>query len=127
MLYKTYLQFGTPNTFGIEVNDMGKILRQKLKEDTIVAEIALTKEEARDLGGEMENITLFTEEKATVPTKISLRGRNEATKYFLIPKTLRRSINTMGSVSCQRIRRTGRDIFVYVVHHDSTRQSYLPE
>ena len=106
---------------------MGRIVKQKLKENDIVAEIVLTKEEARDLGGEMENITLFTEQKASIPSRISLRGRKEATKYFLIPKALRRSMNTMGSVSCQRLKRQGKDIFVYVVNNDSNRQSYLPE
>jgi hypothetical protein len=105
---------------------MGKILKQRLKDDTVVAEIALTKEEAKDLGGEMEDITLFTETRATTPSRVSMRGRKEATKYFLIPKTLRRSMNTMGSVSCQRLKRAGKDIFVYVIHNDSTRQSYLP-
>jgi hypothetical protein len=104
---------------------MGKILKQKLKDDGIVAEMFLTKEETKDLGGEMEDVTLFTESKAKVPARISLRGKREATKYFLIPKVLRRNLNLYGSVSCQRIQRCGKDIFVYVVDQDTNRESYI--
>lgn len=104
---------------------MGKIVRQKLKDDKVIAEIQLSKDEAKELKGEMENITLFSEATATTPTRVSLRGKNEATKYFLIPKTLRRSLNVMGSVSCQRIKREDKDIFVYVVNNDTQRQSLL--
>lgn len=106
---------------------MGKILRQKLKENGIVAEILLTREETRELGGIMEDVTLFTDARSKTAARISLRGKNEATKYFLIPKQLRKSLNTMGSVSCQRLQRDGKDIFVYVVDADTGRKSYLPD
>ena len=104
---------------------MARILRQTVQEEGILAEIFLTKEETRELGGEMDNITLFTEEKARLPARISLRGKNEATKYFLIPKQLRRTLNLRGSVCCQRIRKDNKDIFVYVVLNDSEKKSYL--
>lgn len=104
---------------------MGKIVKQRLKDNTVIAEIQLSKDEARELRGEMENIMLFTETTANIPARVSLRGKNEATKYFLIPKQLRRSMNTMGSVSCQRIRRKDKEIYVYVVSNDSERQSFV--
>ncbi len=99
---------------------MGKIVFQQLRDDQIMAEIMLSKDEARELGGEMEHVFVFTEQRASIPTRISLRGKREATKYFLIPKVLRRSLNTLGSVHCQRIQRPDKDIFVYVVNKDST-------
>ncbi len=104
---------------------MGKILAQKLHESGILAEVLLTREEARDLGGEMENVMVFTEERAKTPSRISLRGRNEATKYFLIPKHLRKTLNTRGSVSCQRMKREDKDVFIYVVHADTERKHYV--
>lgn len=105
---------------------MGMIRKQELTGDGVVAEIEMSMEEAKNLQGEMEDIQLFTPQKANTPARTSLRGRNEATKYFLIPKQLRKDLNTMGSVSCQRIQHHDRDIFVYVVHNDTARESYLP-
>jgi hypothetical protein len=104
---------------------MAKIIKQKLRDENVVAEVVLTKEETKELGGEMEDVTLFTESKAKVPARISLRGKHEATKYFLIPKVLRKDLNTLGSVSCQRLHRDGKDIFVYVVDSDTSRKSYV--
>ena len=105
---------------------MGKILRQELRENSVVAELLLSKEETKDLGGVMENVTVFTEDRANIAARISLRGKHEATKYFLIPKQLRRNLNVLGSVSCQRFHRHGKDIFVYVVNADNERKSFLP-
>ncbi len=105
---------------------MATIRKQELHDERVVAEIELTRHEAKELRGEMANVTLFTEERAHVPARISLRGRNEATKYFLIPRQLRKDLNTMGSVSCQRIERPDKDIFVYVVYRDTKRESFLP-
>jgi hypothetical protein len=103
---------------------MAKILRQRRRTDGIVAEVLLTAEETKELGGEMDDITLFAQIRKQ-PARISLRGKNEATKYFLIPRTLRRTLNTMGSVSVQRIRRDSKDIFVYIVDNDAQRQSFI--
>ena len=110
-----------------EVVYMGKILKQKLAEDGILAEVLLSRDETRDLGGIMDNVTVFTDDRATVQTRISLRGRHEATKYFLIPKQLRKDLNVRGSVSCQRIRRGTNDVFVYIVRRDGERKSFIAE
>lgn len=70
-------------------------------------------EEVKQLKGEMNDIYLVSDRVASVPSKVSLRGRNEATKYFLIPKQLRKQLAIRGKVSCQRLEREGKSIFVY--------------
>lgn len=105
---------------------MGRIVAQRLEENSIVAEVEMSKEEVRDLAGEMDDVLMISNKKANMPARISLRGRNEATKYFLIPRALRKNLNTLGSVSCQRIHREDIDVFVYVVKNDTKRQSFLP-
>jgi hypothetical protein len=104
---------------------MATILRQQLDADGVRAELFLTREEARELAGEMEDVLLIPQTRVRTPSRVSLRGKREATKYFLIPRTLRRSLNLFGSVSCQRIQRPGHDVFIYLVEKDSERNSYL--
>lgn len=75
----------------------------------------LDQDEFRQLKGEMDDVYLFSENVANVPSRVSLRGRNEATKYFLIPKKLRKKLSVNGEVSCQRLETDGKDIFIYVL------------
>ena len=83
--------------------------------NTIILEMRVSQEEFRQLRGELNDIYLFTDRVANVPSKVSLRGRNEATRYFLIPRQLRKEIAVHGKVSCQRIENSGKSIFVYVL------------
>lgn len=106
---------------------MGKILKQRRTLNGVLAEIQLSTEEALDLGGVMDNVTVFTEDRARIETHISLRGKKEATKYFLIPRVLRKKLNLFGSVSCQRLQHGDKDIFVYVVGPDSQRKNFVSE
>ena len=63
----------------------------------------------------MEDVHLFTEKTACVKTNISQRGKNEATKYFLIPRNLRTGFKFNNSTSCQRMDLNDKVVFVYVV------------
>lgn len=96
---------------------MGAILTSRRHEHTgkVIVEVLLDPAEYRQLGGEMDNIYLFTERAAAIPSRVSLRGRNEATKYFLIPRQLRRKLSISGGVSCQRFDHDCRSVFIYVV------------
>ncbi|MFC1691809.1 hypothetical protein ACFL0W_06545, partial [Nanoarchaeota archaeon] len=72
-------------------------------------------EEAVRLQGHLEDVHLFSERIANVKANLSQRGRNEATKYFLVPRELRKDLKFNGEVKCQRIDANGKVIFVYVV------------
>jgi hypothetical protein len=96
---------------------VGEILCSRRYSDPakVIVEVLLDQQEFRQLRGEMDDVYLFSDKAACVPSKVSLRGRNEATKYFLIPRQLRKQIMIHGGVSCQRFEHDGKSIFVYVL------------
>ncbi len=99
---------------------MGCILSSKRNNENnkVIIEIEVDQEELVQLKGEMDNVHLFSEKVADLKTNISSRGKNSATKYFLIPRTLRRDLNIREPISCQRTDTPQKAIFVYVVHKD---------
>jgi len=72
-------------------------------------------DESVQLRGHMSNIHLFSENVADIKANISQRGKNEATKYFLIPKELRKNLKFDSKTTCQKIETKTKIIFVYVV------------
>jgi hypothetical protein len=100
---------------------MGEIISSKVKEDgKIVFEVAVSYEEAKQLGGHLSKIHIFSEDIAQISSNIAQRGKNEATKYFLIPKELRKNMKINNQpVGCQLIETNSKLIFVYVVDKSS--------
>jgi hypothetical protein len=103
---------------------MGEILcsRREERSNKVIVEVLLHQNEFRQLRGEMTNIVLFSEEGVATPSKVSLRGRNEATQYFLVPRQLRKQMNPFGAVNCQRIETNGKQVFIYIVDPSKTRR-----
>lgn len=95
---------------------MGTILSSRTtKEGQVVHEILVDYEESLMLRGNVKNIHVFSEDVATVRSRMSGRGKNEATKYFLVPRELRKEIDFDSSVRCQKIENESKIIFVYVI------------
>ena len=95
---------------------MGAILSSRIKDDgKVIFEISVDYEEATQLKGYMDNVNIFSENVADIKTNISQRGKNEATKYFLIPKELRKNMKFNAKTTCQKIEAKTKTIFVYVV------------
>lgn len=95
---------------------MGIILSSKTgKSGKIVYEIELDYEESLQLKGHMKNVYLFSEDVEDVKTNLSSRGKNEVTKYFLVPKELRHNLKFNDKVKCQRLETDSKIIFIYVV------------
>jgi hypothetical protein len=94
---------------------MGQIVSSKRENDKVVVEVQLDHEELVQLKGQIDNVHLFSEQVADCETKISRRGKNEATKYFLIPRYMRRDIKLKDPVNCQRIDTEDKAMFVYTV------------
>jgi hypothetical protein len=95
---------------------MGKILGSKTtKEGKVIFEVEMEYEEALLLKGNIKNIHVFSEDVADIKTNLSQRGKNEATKYFLIPRELRNNLKFNEKVRCQKIETDAKIIFVYVV------------
>jgi hypothetical protein len=95
---------------------MGMILSSKREKEKVIVETILDHDELVQLKGETDEVHLFSERVADAQTNIAKRGKNEATKYFLIPREMRKDLNIMEPVRCQRINTPSKVIFVYVVN-----------
>ena len=95
---------------------MGTILGTKTtKDNQVIFEILMDYKEALQLEGHIKNIHVFSEDVATIKTNLSQRGRNEATKYFLVPRELRTNLKFNGKVKCQKLETEAKIVFIYVV------------
>ena len=95
---------------------MGAILGSKVAADgKIVYTISLDPKEALQLKGHVDDVYLFSDRTAEIKTNIATRGKNNATKYFLIPKELRKEIKLKNEISCQKIETRTKTIFIYVM------------
>ena len=95
---------------------MGTILSSRIKEDgKVVFEVMVDYEESVQLKGHMDNIHVFSENVADIKTTISQRGKNEATKYFLIPRELRQDMKFNAPTKCQKIETKTKTIFIYTI------------
>ena len=95
---------------------MGTILSSKvLPEDKVTFEINIDREEALQLKGKLDKIHVISEDAADIKSRISLRGKNDATKYFLIPKEFRDEIKKSKDVYCQKIETHAKTIYVFYV------------
>lgn len=95
---------------------MGSILGTKTtKDNKIIFEVEMDYEESLKLKGHIKNVHVFSEDAAEIKTNLSQRGTNEATKYFLIPRELRKDLKFNGEVKCQKIDTDNRTIFIFVV------------
>jgi hypothetical protein len=94
---------------------VGEIIRCSTTDnpDKVLVELLVSRDELRQLRGEMRDVAIFTDRILTEPSKVSLRGRNDSTHYFLIPRQLRRNLPPHCKVSCQRFGSHGKIFFVY--------------
>jgi hypothetical protein len=99
---------------------MGKIVSSKRNDSGVLFEVEVGYDEATILKGHYDDVHLFTEKIAEFETNISSRGKNSATKYFLIPRHLRRNVDYKCPVNCQKIETDNKIIFVYVVDKNGT-------
>lgn len=108
---------------------MATIIKTKKCGSKVHSEIVSEYDEYLQLHGNMEKVYLFSEKCATIQTNISQRGKNSATKYFLIPKQLRRGFRCNNAISCQRLDLGDRIIFIYVLDKTQTipsrREQYI--
>lgn len=95
---------------------MGKIIGSRMASDQkVIFEVELDYDEALELRGHTKGVHLFSEESAHIKTNVSGRGKNEATKYFLIPKELRKELPMESDCKCLKVRTNTKTIFVYLM------------
>lgn len=94
---------------------MGTIISSKKKGEEVILEILTDYEEFLQLKGHLNDVRLITENNSQIQTNISQRGKNAATKYFLIPKQFRKGFSFDNTTSCQRLDLKDKLMFIYVV------------
>ena len=102
---------------------MGTIIHARKEGTKIVSEVLTDYEEYLQLKGHLNNVRLFSENASQVQTNISQRGRNYATKYFLIPRQYRKGFRFNNVTSCQKLDFDDKVVFVYVVNKMATAPS----
>ena len=95
---------------------MGTIISSKKDGDNVIMEVLADYEEFLQLKGHLNNIRLITENTAEIQTNISQRGKNQATKYFLIPRQFRKGFKFNNTTSCQRLDVKDKVLFIYVIN-----------
>ncbi len=95
---------------------MGEIINSRKNGKKVIIEISSDYEEYLHLKGHLEEVYLFTDKVSEVQTNISQRGKNSATKYFLIPRQFRKGFKFNNATSCQKIDLKNKVIFIYVVN-----------
>ncbi|HLD97268.1 MAG TPA: hypothetical protein VI934_02905 [Candidatus Nanoarchaeia archaeon] len=95
---------------------MGSIISSRLKEDgKVIFEVLIDADEALQLRGNMSNVHIFSDAVIDIEANLAQRGKNEATKYFLVPKQVRRDMKISGKVRCQKFEARGKTFFIYVI------------
>ncbi|MBU4242284.1 MAG: hypothetical protein KKF52_03565 [Nanoarchaeota archaeon] len=96
---------------------MGTILTSRMADDKkVVIELMLEYDEYIQLKGHLHNVHVFSEDNVQTKANISQRGRNASTKYFLIPKSMRKNLKFTEETTCHKIELPTRKIFIYVVN-----------
>jgi hypothetical protein len=93
------------------------------KDGNIILEVKTDYKETLQLKGHIQNITLFSEDTAQNKTNISGRGKNSATKYFLIPRELRQNLKFPQTVKVQKIETPTKATFIYIVDKLTTQKT----
>lgn len=96
---------------------MAKVLSLKnIAENRYIYEIELDSDEARQINGSVKNLVLFSENDFCSETNISKRGKDGRTKYFLIPKNVRKRTSLSDKkIICQRLDLRNKTFFIYAV------------
>ena len=94
---------------------MGRIVNSIKRGKNMIMNLELDYNEALQMKGHVEDIHVFSEYAADIESHISHRGLNSSTKYFLIPRHLRKELKFNNKVSCQILDLKNKAVFIYVI------------
>lgn len=101
---------------------MARVISLKnVAENKYIYEIELDSDEAKQINGSIKNLVLFSEGDFCSETNISKRGKDGRTKYFLIPKNVRKRTSLSDKrIICQRLDLKNKTFFIYAVDKGQT-------
>lgn len=95
---------------------MGKISSLKaISDQKVQVTLELTQNEVLWLKGNLEQMHLFSEKNLEWDSKLIQRGKRESTKYFLLPRELRKNVTVSSNIKCARIDSKTKNIFIFSV------------
>jgi hypothetical protein len=95
---------------------MAKILELKNTDNKkIIANLELSENEYKYLKGNIERIRIFSDDNLQKNSRLVQRGKKEATKYFLLPKSLRNGVKPCCNVRCDRLETKDKCLFIFEV------------
>lgn len=95
---------------------MGKVSSIKaLSDQKVQITLEVSQAEALWLRGNMEHIHIFSERNLDCDAKLIKRGKKESTKYFLLPRELRKGVMASPDVKCTRIETKTKNLFIFSV------------
>ena len=99
---------------------MGSIIASKVRDDgKIVFEVCVSHAEALQLKGHVDNISLVPLNIETERVNVVQRGTNDATTYFLVPKTAREKIKKSKTASFQTIKTPTGMLYIYNIKRNT--------
>ncbi len=94
---------------------MGVVISSKRKNNHVILSIKLDLNEVPKLKSTIGNVHVIPEDDAEEKSSIHERGREGCTKYFLIPKALRRGIKLKKEVACLKQESDKKVIWAYIM------------
>ena len=94
---------------------MASIISSKVNKENVILSLKLEHNEAKELNGHVNNIHLIAEDDIVETASLYEKGRNGNTKYFLIPRILRKKIRIKKEAKCIMFDKKDRIMFVYFV------------
>lgn len=95
---------------------MGTILGSKIREDgKVIYEVLLDADESLQLRGHVHNVHLFSDNNAEAHSRLTRRGKNDATMYLLVPKEFRAGLEDSMNARCQIIKEENKTFFVFTL------------
>ena len=94
---------------------MGKVVHSMKKGKNVIMNLELDYDEVLQMKGHVEDIHVFSECATNIESHISHRGLNSSTKYFLVPRRLRKELKFNSKVTCQMLNLKNKAVFIYII------------
>ncbi len=96
--------------------DLNFIKRINLQKDKKISlNLIVSNDYFLRLSGHLNNVHIFSENNINYDTKIIKKGRNQNTKYLLLPRKLVKDIKNYKNVKCKRIDTEKNYIFIFLL------------
>ena len=95
---------------------MGTIISSRIREDgKVVYEVVLDSGESLQLKGHMNDVHLFSDNNLDVHSRLTKRGKNDATMYLLVPRAFRNGLKESSNVRCQIAKTANRRFLICAI------------